>query len=110
MAKTGKSRMKTKTVKAILSVFVAFSLALSSCDKKSSFIVNRRTATPERVEKIKEVKEQRQARDASPFIQMLRTMGRPDDEIKGFVKLEKENEYLESPLGEIVHIASHFVY
>ncbi|GHT62837.1 hypothetical protein AGMMS49531_11070 [Endomicrobiia bacterium] len=36
-------------LKAILSVFVAFSLALSSCDKKNAFLVNRRTATPEKI-------------------------------------------------------------
>ncbi|GHT60018.1 hypothetical protein AGMMS49531_05150 [Endomicrobiia bacterium] len=49
--------MKTKTVKATLSVFVAFSLALSSCDKKNVSLVNRRTATPERMKEINEKKE-----------------------------------------------------
>ncbi|GHT72141.1 hypothetical protein AGMMS49950_10400 [Endomicrobiia bacterium] len=47
-------------LKAILSVFVAFSLALSSCDKKNAFLVNRRTATPE---KIREVEERKRAKE-----------------------------------------------
>ncbi|GHT33934.1 hypothetical protein AGMMS49592_3290 [Endomicrobiia bacterium] len=41
-------------LKAISSIFVAFSFALSSCDQKNARLVNRRTATPERIEKIKE--------------------------------------------------------
>ncbi|GHT56155.1 hypothetical protein AGMMS50233_07360 [Endomicrobiia bacterium] len=79
--------MKTKAVKATLSIFVAFSLALSSCDKKNASLVNRRYATPERVEEIK-------IANASPFIKSLYAMGRPDDEIEGFVQLEKENRPL----------------
>ncbi|GHT52050.1 hypothetical protein AGMMS49990_07740 [Endomicrobiia bacterium] len=46
--KTGGKSMNTKTVKATLSIFVAFSLALSSCDKKNASLVNRRCATPEK--------------------------------------------------------------
>ncbi|GHT61913.1 hypothetical protein AGMMS49531_09400 [Endomicrobiia bacterium] len=41
-------------LKAILSVFVAFSLALSSCDKKNASLVNRRTATPEKIREVEE--------------------------------------------------------
>ncbi|GHT58317.1 hypothetical protein AGMMS49950_01260 [Endomicrobiia bacterium] len=52
--------MKTKTVKAILSIFVAFSFALNSCDKNNTMLVNRRTATPE---KIKEIKEAQRAKE-----------------------------------------------
>ncbi|GHT55281.1 hypothetical protein AGMMS50233_04940 [Endomicrobiia bacterium] len=37
-----------------MSIFVAFGLVLSSCDKKNAYLVNRRTATPEKVEEIKE--------------------------------------------------------
>ncbi|GHT38249.1 hypothetical protein AGMMS49593_07160 [Endomicrobiia bacterium] len=47
--------MKTKTLKTAISIFIAFSLALSSCDKKNAFLVNRRTATPEKIEEIKSI-------------------------------------------------------
>ncbi|GHT40214.1 hypothetical protein AGMMS49921_01210 [Endomicrobiia bacterium] len=43
-------------LKQCLSIFVEFSLVLSSCDKKNAGIVNRRTATPEKVEEIKRTK------------------------------------------------------
>ncbi|GHT51404.1 hypothetical protein AGMMS49990_05620 [Endomicrobiia bacterium] len=43
--------MKTK---AMLSAIVLFGLMLSSCDKKNAFLVNRRHATPDRIEQIKE--------------------------------------------------------
>ncbi|GHT51913.1 hypothetical protein AGMMS49990_07270 [Endomicrobiia bacterium] len=41
-------------LKQCLSMFVAFALALSSCDKKNASLVNRRTATPKKMEEIKE--------------------------------------------------------
>ncbi|GHT46955.1 hypothetical protein AGMMS49936_06770 [Endomicrobiia bacterium] len=43
-------------LKQCLSIFIAFSSVLSSCDEKNAFLVNRRTATPEKVEEIKEIK------------------------------------------------------
>ncbi|GHT52289.1 hypothetical protein AGMMS49990_08380 [Endomicrobiia bacterium] len=39
-------------LKRVLSVLALFGLALNSCDKKNAFIVNRRTATPEKIEEI----------------------------------------------------------
>ncbi|GHT50281.1 hypothetical protein AGMMS49990_02390 [Endomicrobiia bacterium] len=41
-------------LKQYLSIFVAFGLVLSSCDKKNASLVNRRTATQEKIEEIKE--------------------------------------------------------
>ncbi|GHT73372.1 hypothetical protein AGMMS50222_00760 [Endomicrobiia bacterium] len=102
--------MKTKTLKATLSVFVAFSLALSSCDTKNASLVNRRTATPEKEEEIKEAQRAKEIADVSPLIKRLYAMGRPDAEIRGFMQLEKENEYLDNPLGEILYFPMHFVY
>ncbi|GHT38521.1 hypothetical protein AGMMS49593_08070 [Endomicrobiia bacterium] len=55
--------MKTKTLKTAISIFIAFSLALSSCDKKNAFLVNRRTATPEKVEEIKRTKAEQKAKE-----------------------------------------------
>ncbi|GHT36377.1 hypothetical protein AGMMS49593_01040 [Endomicrobiia bacterium] len=54
------------------------------------------------------------AADASPLIQSLQAEGRPDAEIRGFMQLENESEYLDERLGEIILRTSgdngHFVY
>ncbi|GHT42696.1 hypothetical protein AGMMS49921_08530 [Endomicrobiia bacterium] len=50
---------KTKVVSAISSAIVLFGSMLSSCDKKNAFLVNRRTATPEKVKEIKRAKEEK---------------------------------------------------
>ncbi|GHT45438.1 hypothetical protein AGMMS49936_02660 [Endomicrobiia bacterium] len=129
-------------LKQCLSIFIAFSFVLSSCDKKNAFLVNRRTATPEKVEEIKRAKAEQKAKeaeaeakrkeeedaerkrkeedaakaaaDASPLIQSLQAEGRPDAEIRGFMQLENESEYLDERLGEIILRTSgdngHFVY
>ncbi|GHT49591.1 hypothetical protein AGMMS49990_00540 [Endomicrobiia bacterium] len=43
--------MKSKA--AVISALVLFGLMLSSCDKKNASLVNRRTATPNRIEEIR---------------------------------------------------------
>ncbi|GHT57207.1 hypothetical protein AGMMS50233_10340 [Endomicrobiia bacterium] len=52
-------------LKATLSIFVAFCLALSSCDKKNAFIINRRYATLEKIEEIKEAKAKEEEKSAA---------------------------------------------
>ncbi|GHT72253.1 hypothetical protein AGMMS49950_10660 [Endomicrobiia bacterium] len=42
--------IKTK----LLISFISLGLMLSSCDKKNAFLINRRTATPEKIREIEE--------------------------------------------------------
>ncbi|GHT71265.1 hypothetical protein AGMMS49950_07580 [Endomicrobiia bacterium] len=70
--------MKTKTVKATLSMFVAFSPALSSCDKKNASLVNRRTATPKRIEQIKEVQRAKAKEEERLAVMPLKSDSAPE--------------------------------
>jgi hypothetical protein len=48
--------------------------------------------------------------DLSPLGKKLKDEGRPDDEVYAFMQLERENDYLTAPIGEVVRIPGHFVY
>ncbi|GHT45773.1 hypothetical protein AGMMS49936_03590 [Endomicrobiia bacterium] len=51
-----------RSLKAISAIVLFGFLCLSSCDKKNAFLVNRRIATPERVEEIKEREKAKEAK------------------------------------------------
>lgn len=40
----------------------------------------------------------------------MKDNGRSSNEVLAFMQLEKENNYLTAPLGEVVRIPGHFVY
>ncbi|MDR2437152.1 MAG: hypothetical protein LBD17_03685 [Endomicrobium sp.] len=46
----------------------------------------------------------------SDLIKLLRSQGRPDLEIRAFMQLEKENDYLDEPIGQIVWVPGHYMY
>ncbi|GHT70041.1 hypothetical protein AGMMS49950_04100 [Endomicrobiia bacterium] len=48
--------IKTK----LLISFISLGLMLSSCDKKNAFLVNRSTATPEKIREIEEAQKKKQ--------------------------------------------------
>ncbi|GHT72059.1 hypothetical protein AGMMS49950_10050 [Endomicrobiia bacterium] len=49
-----------------LITIILLGLIISSCDKKNAFLVNRRTATPEKIEKIKEAEKIKAEKIAIP--------------------------------------------
>ncbi|GHT56361.1 hypothetical protein AGMMS50233_08010 [Endomicrobiia bacterium] len=63
-------------LKQCLSIFIAFGLALSSCDKKNASLVNRRTATPEKIEEVKRAKAKQEKRST-----ITETVAEPDPDI-----------------------------
>ncbi|MDR1474770.1 MAG: hypothetical protein LBS38_03715 [Endomicrobium sp.] len=44
------------------------------------------------------------------FATRLQAKGRPQAELRGFIHLEQENEYLDDAIGEIVFMGQHYVY
>jgi hypothetical protein len=46
----------------------------------------------------------------SDLIKLLESQGRPDLEIRAFMQLEKENNYLDEPIGQIVWVPGHYMY
>ncbi|MDR1087271.1 MAG: hypothetical protein LBL16_03405 [Endomicrobium sp.] len=44
------------------------------------------------------------------FVTRLQAAGRPEDEIRGFMQLEQEDEYLNDEIGEVVLDSAHYVY
>ncbi|GHT48903.1 hypothetical protein AGMMS49936_11540 [Endomicrobiia bacterium] len=56
-----------RSLKAISAIVLFGFLCLSSCDKKNAFLVNRRIATPEKVEEIKRAKAKDDDKDHKPL-------------------------------------------
>ncbi|GHT36202.1 hypothetical protein AGMMS49593_00440 [Endomicrobiia bacterium] len=65
-----------------MGIFAAFSLALSLCDKKNASLVNRRYATPERIEQIKEAQRAKaRGEERSAHVVVDGTQPAQDDEV-----------------------------
>ncbi|GHT45547.1 hypothetical protein AGMMS49936_02980 [Endomicrobiia bacterium] len=95
--------MKTKTLKAALSIFIAFSLALSSCDKKNAGLVNRRTATPEKIEEIKEAQKSKGRRRSIGKISSSISARRNKRSIKNKNRIRRANTTQPAPVAEPEH-------
>ncbi|GHT55468.1 hypothetical protein AGMMS50233_05460 [Endomicrobiia bacterium] len=89
--------MKLKTLLTIFITFTLFSLFLSSCDKKNASLVNRRTATHEKIEEIRRAKAKEEEKSATT----------PSSEVEDVlpVKPTADTEHVHEPDPDIDPVA-----